>query len=324
MSSELSAPPASFVARKDKILQQLNVPVSDYTDLSPKGSVDANIRDLIDELNEFDGLVTTSSCGGRVSVFLEGRRDIAASSSGDAVDDRQTQAGVGGKGGGGTWLFVSHDRVDMKTVEDEDAAVRVMGLDVTGGSPVGISSKRLIHFKFEPMILHVLTASTAHAQLLLKCAFQSGFRESGALNITTANDSPITPLVAVRTMGLSFESLIGVESEAGRREAIVSTSYLKTLLDIGNDRFVENDKRIARFRSALRDAVTGRPAKVGENGVDWEDPAARKERKRAEGLRRQAEMATAGRVGSVADKHNESASDQDNDLHGDNALKGLF
>ncbi|PNH68003.1 hypothetical protein VD0002_g1890 [Verticillium dahliae] len=174
------------------------------------------------------------------------------------------------------------------------------------------------------MILHVLTASTAHAQLLLKCAFQSGFRESGALNITTANDSPITPLVAVRTMGLSFESLIGVESEAGRREAIVSTSYLKTLLDIGNDRFVENDKRIARFRSALRDAVTGRPAKVGENGVDWEDPAARKERKRAEGLRRQAEMATAGRVGSVAGKHNESASDQDNDLHGDNALKGLF
>ncbi|KAM0283733.1 hypothetical protein ACHAQH_002322 [Verticillium albo-atrum] len=323
MSPDLPSPPASFTSRKEKILEQLNVPTSDYTDLSPKGSVDANIRDLIDELNNFDGLVTTSSCGGRVSVFLEGRRDIAVSSSGDGPEDRQTQAGVGGKGGGGTWLFVSHDPVDMKNLEGKDAALRMMGLDVVGENPVGISSKRLIHFKFEPMILHVLTASTAHAQLLLKCAFQSGFRESGALNITPAHDSSIIPMVAVRTMGLSFESLIGFEAEEGRHEAIVSSSYLETLLDIGNQRFIENDKRIARFRSALRDAVTGPPAKVGENGMDWEDPAARKERKRAEGLRRKAEMAAAGQDRAGREGHGR-ISNQDDNLNDDNALDGLY
>ncbi|KAM0328837.1 hypothetical protein ACHAQA_005253 [Verticillium albo-atrum] len=201
--------------------------------------------------------------------------------------------------------------------------LRVMGLDVAGGNPAGISSRRLIHFKFEPMILHVLTASTAHAQLLLKCAFQSGFRESGALNITPTHGSPVTPMVAVRTMGLSFESLIGFEAAEGRREAIVSASYLRTLLSIGNERFIENDKRIARFRAALRDAIAGPPAKIGENGVDWEDAAARKERKRAEGLRRKAEMAASGQE-RVAQGHDGITPDQDNDLNGDNALDGLY
>lgn len=75
-SSFPSAPPApaSFVRRKETILAQLALPDDEYTDLSPKGTVDAGIRDLIDEINALDGLVTTSSCAGRVSVFLEGRR----------------------------------------------------------------------------------------------------------------------------------------------------------------------------------------------------------------------------------------------------------
>lgn len=75
-SSFPSAPPApaSFARRKETILAQLALPDDEYTDLSPKGTVDAGIRDLIDEINALDGLVTTSSCAGRVSVFLEGRR----------------------------------------------------------------------------------------------------------------------------------------------------------------------------------------------------------------------------------------------------------
>lgn len=75
-SSLPSAPPApaSFIRRKETILAQLALPDDEYTDLSPKGTVDAGIRDLIDEINALDGLVTTSSCAGRVSVFLEGRR----------------------------------------------------------------------------------------------------------------------------------------------------------------------------------------------------------------------------------------------------------
>jgi tRNA wybutosine-synthesizing protein 3 len=62
-----------FESRKQKILEQLDAPDSEYHDLSPKGSIDAPIRELIGEINGFDGIVTTSSCSGRISIFLEGQ-----------------------------------------------------------------------------------------------------------------------------------------------------------------------------------------------------------------------------------------------------------
>ncbi|ROT40906.1 hypothetical protein SODALDRAFT_107491 [Sodiomyces alkalinus F11] len=331
-------PPASFITRKASILQQLAVPATDYTDLSPKGSVDEGIRHLIDELNAYEGFVTTSSCAGRVSVFLEGSRgDVPGQGlsqqdsvpfGGDDPQERQTQAGVGGKGGGGTWLFVSHDPIDTRGVShDDDAALRrLLGLDSVSEDLDEMMTEgcRLIHFKFEPMILHVLAASPFHAQLLLRCSLPSGFRESGALNIDGGRGGPTTPMVAVRTMGLGFSSLVGYESANGTRRAAVSASYLRTLLEIGNTRFAENAKRIDRFRTALRDAVAG-PAlrgtvKVGEDGIKWEDAAARRERKRAEGLRRRAELSAAGSGQHGDNRRGTNSEDEDNDILGSQIL----
>ena len=172
-----------FAARKRKILAQLAVPDAEYTDASPKGTVDAGIRDLIDELNGLDGFVTTSSCGGRVSVFVEGvkKKGAAAQNQAQEAEDTSkatgeevdkcndaeaetaarpagmTLAAAGGKGGGGNWLFVSHDPVpntgDQTNLED------VLGLknvceevNDEGSSSKEESSSRLIHFKFEPMV----------------------------------------------------------------------------------------------------------------------------------------------------------------------------
>ncbi|KZL87864.1 trna wybutosine-synthesizing protein [Colletotrichum incanum] len=329
----LPSPPVSFTARKHKILEQLSVPDAEYTDASPKGSVDVGIRELIDELNALDGFVTTSSCAGRVSVFLEGRRTavVPASTSTELVtfgepqsqsvtqsDDNNsstiaTIAGPGGKGGGGTWLFVSHDPVS-ESHDDNDELLHLLGLvgekgaaghgvaGESGSAQPGRRRKRLIHFKFEPMILHVLTASLAHAQLLLKCAFAAGFRESGALNLLPAitstelqaDSSPVTPMVGVRTMGLALESLIGyVDDNDEARHCTVSVDYLRGLLQIANERFSENAARIARFRAALQESLAGPPPKLGEGGAEWEDAAARRERKKAEGLRRKEEMLAA-------------------------------
>jgi tRNA wybutosine-synthesizing protein 3 len=91
-------------------------------------------------------------------------------------------------------------------------------------------------------------------------------------------------MVAVRSMGLSFESLIGAETD-GVRQLIVSPQYLKTLVQIANERFVENEKRIARFSTALAAAFAAPKGK--EN---WEDAETRRERKRQEGLKRRAEL----------------------------------
>ncbi|KAG6099967.1 hypothetical protein E4U31_004183 [Claviceps sp. LM219 group G6] len=294
-------PPPGFEAKKARILHDLAVPAAEYTDASPKGTIDTGIRDLIDEINTAEGFVTTSSCAGRVSVFLEGRKvalaaadghgEAAEAHAGASSGSASQVAGVGGKGAGGTWLFVSHDIVEGQDWVDGLALMRggnAEGEETETETGTEEGRRRLIHFKFEPMILHILTASPSHAQALLQAALQAGFRESGALNIAPQADSSTTPMVAVRSMGLSFESLIGFESSrSGSRHALVTASHLRLLMGIARERFAENSKRIERFRGAFASRVLeSREKRTTSDGREWEDADARRERMREEGLRR--------------------------------------
>lgn len=162
----LPPPPPQFSQRKKKILDQLAVPDADYTDASPKGSVDAGIRELINEINALDGFVTTSSCAGRVSVFLEGRKapervTDAAEAAGEVPGEIEF-AGTGGKGGGGKWLYVSHDPVEKDWEARTDIASALLGLQEQSSNGTADNAaifaelrpaeSRLVHFKFEPMV----------------------------------------------------------------------------------------------------------------------------------------------------------------------------
>lgn len=162
----------SFQTRKQKILEDLSVPDEEYTDLSPKGSVDVNIRPLIRDINGLPGLVTTSSCAGRISVFLEGGQGASEDDSGSnslqrtGIEDgpseergqaeRQGQfAPTGGKGSG-KWLFVSHDPVSV----DDEGRNKGTGLHELFGLTPGdgkldadsMGQLRLVRFHFEPMV----------------------------------------------------------------------------------------------------------------------------------------------------------------------------
>jgi tRNA wybutosine-synthesizing protein 3 len=185
----LHAPPLpqSFVRKKAKILSLLAVPAKEYDDLSPKGSIDEGIRDLIDEINACDGFVTTSSCAGRISVFLEGQKkknenqswqetgsgngvgdygddgtrdeNVIEGAMGDGhmtIQERSVSAklaGVGGKGGGGRWLFVSHDPVRIEAIKGGTTSFLGMKRPDSLSIDAGIfAEERLIHFKFEPMV----------------------------------------------------------------------------------------------------------------------------------------------------------------------------
>jgi tRNA wybutosine-synthesizing protein 3 len=152
MTTTTATPSGRFVARKHKILEQLDAPAAEYHDLSPKGSVDAPIRDLIDEINGLDGLVTTSSCSGRISVFLEGRK--AGPDGARALDEgEETRAGPGGKGGGGAWLFISHDAVEVPSASEALSFTEKFGLQRAAGDQVTPDvHARFIHLKFEPMV----------------------------------------------------------------------------------------------------------------------------------------------------------------------------
>ncbi|KAM7205607.1 tRNA wybutosine-synthesizing protein [Rhypophila sp. PSN 637] len=345
-----------FAQKKAKILSQLAVPETEYSDLSPKGSVDAGIRNLIDEINSLEGVVTTSSCAGRVSVYLEGHKlkkkaapwDQKAVSSqvglgkdkdgsweakaevegpvGDDDDADEITAGrrnpsssaAGGKGGG-EWLFVSHDPLPSSppssVLKDSGAGnatswSELFGLENSHHKERGIdgisggggahdetsSPPRLIHFKFEPMILHVLTASHSLAQMIIQAGMEAGFRETGAVSLLPSNPSSMTPtpMVAVRSMGLSFESLIGIQTYEGKRSSLVSAEYLELLVKISHERFAENQKRIARFREALKAVFAADHGKKKNAPGGWEDGEARRERKRLEGLRRREELRQRG------------------------------
>lgn len=127
-----------------------------------------------------------------------------------------------------------------------------------------------------------MAASLHHAQPILSAAINAGFRESGLQSLKNLDDPSSCPMVAVRTSGLSLESLIGVLPEGendSEIRCIVDEKYLVLLMNIANQRFVMNTERIQRFSENLFQRSKGvEPA--------WEDDLSRQKRKRAEGLKR--------------------------------------
>ncbi|KAL8635307.1 MAG: hypothetical protein Q9228_007190, partial [Teloschistes exilis] len=162
------------------------------------------------------------------------------------------------------------------------------------------------------------TASLHHAAPVLKAAISAGFRESGVQSLKNLTDPNALPMVAIRSAGLAFESLIGrvvsstphpplpqdIDSEkddddgggggeGGDRggeqviEALVSEEYLEMLVGIANARFEANGERMRRFEELLFGGGDDHGGTVQE---EWEDGEAKRERKRAEGLRRREEV----------------------------------
>ncbi|KAI9768939.1 MAG: hypothetical protein M1840_004535 [Geoglossum simile] len=298
--------PSVFERKKSTIIARLQVPDVQYSDLSPKGTVDVGIRPLVYNINGREGLVTTSSCAGRVSVFLEGRRKGDSSvtegspPNETAIRDpskRGRLASVGGKGLGGRWLYVSHDPIPLppEGAGDTSGFTSLFGLSTQDPGIPHSDDTRYAHFKFEPMILHILTASLEHAQYVLSAALHAGFRESGAINITSNSDGETTPMVAVRSTGLVFDSVVGYlhDSTDCTPTPLIFSSvgepYLRSLVAIANMRFQENTRRIERFAEAL--GTVHQPGiLLKPDDREWEDGDIRRERKRAEGLEKKQAM----------------------------------
>jgi tRNA wybutosine-synthesizing protein 3 len=133
-----------------------------------------------------------------------------------------------------------------------------------------------------------LTASTDHAQRVLTAALNAGFRESGAVSLSTAKSRDSTPIVAVRSTGYSFDCFIGYQDGNGRNVCLVGEKYLQSMVAIANDRFRINTERIARFHKALVNMHQQLGLhRIMPNNPEWEDANSRRLRKREEGLARQ-------------------------------------
>lgn len=139
-----------FVAQKTRLLQRLTAPNTSSTGHSSGDSVDIGIRSLVDEINKIDTLATTSSCAGRVVVYLEGS---GSSSSPSHLDDNMGISGlaIAAERVGDQSLFVSHDPLPLS---GKTPVAPMLGLsDHTNlGVPSSIEGVRWVRCKFEPMV----------------------------------------------------------------------------------------------------------------------------------------------------------------------------
>ena len=111
----------------------------------------------------------------------------------------------------------------------------------------------------------------------------AGFRESGAVSLGSSKAGEANPVVAVRSTGYSFDSIIGYQDTEGRNVSLIGESHLRTLIHIANERFKTNAERIARFRTQLLESYQPTPLSTsGSSKPDCEDADARKQRKREE------------------------------------------
>jgi tRNA wybutosine-synthesizing protein 3 len=285
--------------------------------------------------------------GGDEAQDLDGRDAVVGGGSGSSrsgVTRAVPSTSPGGKGGG-RWLFVSHDRIalpggrsrgtatttttetnpetdtdkDMDTVPGEYFS-RLFNLDCADAPTPPLRTKhyyqrpprRLVHLTFSPLILHIHCASLLYARPLLAAAINAGFRESGvqSLRVLDPAEADKGVMVAVRTAGLGFDTVVGcvAEREDGNHiirdddetfHRVVGEEYLRMCVEVVNELFAWNEERRERFRAELRRAMEreGLDSGVGaeEVGVrdqgrsrlDWEDKEARRRRKREEGLARQ-------------------------------------
>lgn len=146
-----------FLQKKRHILEDLNSPLPD---LSPKGGPDVQILPLLKLINQHELLVTTSSCAGRVAVYAEGVRLKNSKHEKDQEDENELETSavmVGGKGGGGRWLYVTHDAPTAERVEGRSWTDILLGDLRISSSADGFNARdtlhrRYVHFKYEPMV----------------------------------------------------------------------------------------------------------------------------------------------------------------------------
>jgi tRNA wybutosine-synthesizing protein 3 len=156
-------------------------------------------------------------------------------------------------------------------------------------------------------ILHLLSASLVDAQAVLSAASSAGFRESGAMGLSTSSDGNVSPMVAVRSTGLGFDSIIGYQNANGDINSLVTEEYLELMVGTANEKFRINAERIERFKTALMSYYSPSTREpIGGRGPEfpWEDKDARRARKRAEGLAKQREQFEKGKETHIMDGAN--------------------
>ena len=197
---------------------------------------------------------TTSSCSGRILVFIQTLEESGK------IQKRNCE-----------WLLTTHDRIpdigsfvdetvekvgrfrDQLTNEVTEASLR--GLDETTTTNTRVNKTGVAFFKFEPMVLHVQCADLESARRLHLAAVESGFKNSG---LSVGKKKIIS---AVRS---SHSLDVPISDEAGN--LIVGKDYLKFVTQLADGKLETNFQSIGRLRENVVKALSGEKAD-GEEGI---------------------------------------------------------
>jgi tRNA wybutosine-synthesizing protein 3 len=212
-------------------------------DKSPKGSIDPLIVPFMDLINQQNDFQTTSSCSGRISIFVE-----------------KTPANKG------FWAFVSHGRIELDASTLGVHSLDTQTKEITENSKLfgtrnvifksniddlGAKGWPLVYFKFEPFILHVSASDNAKGTEFLQWAFNAGYRYSAC--VMGKNRC----MVQIKS-SLKLDSPIEYYDPATDSVyLIVDIEYLLLLVKICNKKFDLNEDRMGIFLNELKLRLSG-------------------------------------------------------------------
>lgn len=111
-------------------------------DFSKKGRIDKDIRPLVKLINSLEDYYTTSSCSGRIDLFVKRKKNLSK------------------------WLFVSHDKVGLKKVK---TALKKLPKDD-------------VWFMMEPPIFHICSRDIESAQKMINIMKSVGLKRGGIIS----------------------------------------------------------------------------------------------------------------------------------------------
>eukprot|EP01083_Nonionella_stella_P042578 114959_1 len=226
----------NFSQRKAKTLQGLQFAESNNAkDKSPKGFIDEPIIPLIACINGTEAFYTTSSCSGRIALFLQRRNIIAQDGEYHSTSQK-----------GGEWLLISHEHIKQDQISNAIETYTHQLHQRQNNTQIEMS------LKFEPFILHIECADLLSAKQLLSLSRQIGFRESGINAISNRIMLRIT-----FNLKLEVPLFYGNADLLKGRDAIqllpnIHNDYLQTLTNIANDKMRENLTKIQTFYQAFQ------------------------------------------------------------------------
>ena len=241
--------------RRQHVLKQIQLGV---TDKSPKGFIDDPIYDLITYINSLDGIYTTSSCSGRITVFEEGAQskggrwlladhceappDIVFKAVRTVLASPEERLLFARNGDSSTMPTPAAESAPSDAAaSDHEPSEAAVEADAEGALEAkSADSLRHVHLRFEAFILAVEARTLELASAFLTVAHECGYRDSGITAVAKRF------IVNVRG-ALRLDAPVVAD-----RRALVSPAYLQHLTELCNAKMRLNVARVARFFAAVR------------------------------------------------------------------------